>query len=65
MTRQDTAFHQGIAKAGGNALFLQIARSFEELMCVAVPTEWQTRTKIAQRDVILAHHRDSGRDRRG
>ena len=56
MTRHDIAFHQGIAMASGNALFLQIVRSFEDLMRVAVPTAWQTRTTVAQRDIILAHH---------
>jgi GntR family transcriptional repressor for pyruvate dehydrogenase complex len=56
MTRHDIAFHQGIALASGNALFLQIVRSFENLMRVAVPTAWQTRTTVAQLDVILAHH---------
>lgn len=56
-TRHDIAFHQAIAQASGNALFLQIVRSFEALMLVAVPTAWRTRTEIEQQDVMLAHHR--------
>ncbi|MFC3579928.1 FadR/GntR family transcriptional regulator [Sphingomonas hylomeconis] len=55
-TRHDIAFHQAIAQASGNALFLQIVRSFEALMLVAVPTAWRTRTDIEQQDVMLAHH---------
>lgn len=56
-TRHDIAFHQAIAQASGNALFLQIVRSFEALMLVAVPTAWRTRTEVEQQDVMLAHHR--------
>ena len=56
MTRHDIAFHQAIAKASGNALFLQIVRSFEALMTVAVPSAWQTRTTDDQREIILRHH---------
>ncbi|KQS04964.1 GntR family transcriptional regulator [Sphingomonas sp. Leaf357] len=55
-TRHDIAFHQAIAQASGNALFLQIVRSFEALMLVAVPTAWRTRTDIEQQDLMLAHH---------
>ncbi|HVF93811.1 MAG TPA: FCD domain-containing protein [Sphingomonas sp.] len=54
----DIAFHQAIARAGGNALFHQIVRSFEQLMRVAVPTAWQTRETPAQRDIVFAVHRD-------
>lgn len=56
MTGHDIAFHQAIARAGGNALFLQIVRSFEALMRAAVPAAWATRTAVEQRDVMLAHH---------
>lgn len=56
MTQHDIAFHQAIARASGNALFLQIVRSFETLMRAAVPAAWETRTAIEQRDIMLAHH---------
>jgi DNA-binding FadR family transcriptional regulator len=55
-TRHDIAFHQAIAQASGNALFLQIVRSFEALMLVAVPTAWRTRTDVTQQEVMLDHH---------
>jgi DNA-binding FadR family transcriptional regulator len=54
----DIAFHQAIARAGGNALFHQIVRSFEQLMRVAVPTAWSTRETSSQRDAVFAVHRD-------
>lgn len=54
----DIAFHQAIAHAGGNALFHQIVRSFEQLMRVAVPSAWHTRETDAQRDAVIAVHRD-------
>ena len=54
----DIAFHQAIARAGGNALFHQIVRSFEQLMRIAVPTAWHTRATPDQRDAVLAVHRD-------
>ena len=57
MATHDIAFHQAIAHASGNALFLQIVRSFEQMMRIAVPTAWKTRTTISQRDAILDHHR--------
>ena len=56
MIQHDIAFHQAIARASGNALFLQIVRSFETLMREAVPAAWQTRTAVEQRDLILAQH---------
>lgn len=58
LTRHDIAFHQAIAKASGNALFYSIIRSFEDLMGVAVPTAWHTRTTQDQREAVLAQHRD-------
>lgn len=58
MTQHDIAFHQGIARASGNALFLQIVRSFEALMRVAVPSAWHTRETPAQREEMLVLHRD-------
>ena len=56
VTSHDIAFHQTIARASGNALFLQIVRSFEALMRSAVPTAWHTRQTRAQREDILALH---------
>jgi DNA-binding FadR family transcriptional regulator len=56
VTRHDIVFHQAIARASGNALFLQIVRSFEPLMTVAVPLAWRTRdTQQAQREVLQRH----------
>ncbi|WP_308813907.1 FCD domain-containing protein [Sphingomonas sp. GV3] len=52
----DIAFHQAIARAGGNALFHQIVRSFEQLMRIAVPTAWNTRSTPAERDAVLIIH---------
>ncbi|PXA90071.1 FadR family transcriptional regulator [Nostoc sp. 3335mG] len=57
VTRHDIAFHQAIARASGNALFLQIVRSFEPLMTVAVPLAWQTRETDAAREEVLTRHR--------
>ncbi len=57
LTRHDIAFHQGIAKASGNALFYNIIRSFEDLMRIAVPTAWHTRTTPEQRAMVLEQHR--------
>lgn len=54
----DIAFHQAIARAGGNALFHQIVRSFEHLMRIAVPTAWDTRETLDERDAVFAVHRD-------
>lgn len=56
LTRHDIAFHQAIAKAGGNALFYNIIRSFEALMTVAVPTAWHTRTTPELRALVLEQH---------
>ncbi len=58
VTRHDIAFHQAIARAGGNALFLQIVRSFAPLMTVAVPLAWETRVTFAARTVVLKRHED-------
>lgn len=57
VTRHDIAFHQAIAGAGRNALFVQIVASFEPLMAVAVPAAWRTRPSQAQRDVMIDRHR--------
>lgn len=56
LTHHDIAFHQAIAHASGNILFLQIIRSFEPMMRVAVPTAWRTRTTAAQRIAMLDCH---------
>lgn len=56
VTRHDIAFHQAIARASGNGLFVQIIRSFEPLMTVAVPTAWRTRVTAEQREGILRQH---------
>ena len=57
LIRHDIAFHQAIARAGGNALFHNIIRSFEALMKVAVPTAWETRATRDQRQSVLDQHR--------
>lgn len=56
MTAADTAFHQAIALASGNALFYQIVRSFENMMEVAVPKAWEGRTTQAERDETIELH---------
>lgn len=58
VTLHDIQFHQAIARASGNGLFVQIIRSFEPLMTVAVPTAWRTRVTPEEREAILqVHHR--------
>lgn len=57
VTRHDIAFHQAIARASGNMLFLQIVRSFAPLMTVAVPRAWSTRDTEATRREVLHRHR--------
>lgn len=57
-TAADTIFHQTIAEASGNQLFLQIVRSFEELMAVAIPRAWAGRSTSEERDETLALHRE-------
>jgi DNA-binding FadR family transcriptional regulator len=56
MTRDDIAFHQAIARATHNALFLHIVNSFRPLMEIAVPTAWRTRTAIDQRQLMVQRH---------
>lgn len=55
-TAHDIALHRAIAEASGNALFIQIVRSFEGLMEAAVPAAWKTRTTEDQREAMLVHH---------
>lgn len=57
ITRSDIAFHQAIARASGNMLFLQIIRSFAPLMTVAVPLAWRTRETPQAREEVLTRHR--------
>lgn len=57
LTKLDIAFHQAIARASHNALFVQIVASFAQLMEVAVPAAWETRTTADQRVDILERHR--------
>lgn len=57
LTRHDIAFHQAIASASRNALFLQIVRSFAPMMIHAVPAAWATRITERQRSAVFAHHR--------
>ena len=56
MTRIDIAFHEAIAKASHNALFVQIVASFAPLMEVAVPAAWRTRKAGSEPDVMLERH---------
>lgn len=58
VTRNDIIFHQTIARASGNMLFLQIVRSFEPLMKVAVPLAWETRSTETARIEVLRRHKD-------
>ncbi len=53
----DIAFHAAIARAGRNALFVQIVSSFSGLMEEAVPAAWQTRVAEADRISTLERHR--------
>jgi DNA-binding FadR family transcriptional regulator len=57
LTRHDIAFHEAIARASHNALFIQIVCSFGPLMEVAVPTAWGTRVTEEERAVVIEHHR--------
>lgn len=70
MTGHDIEFHETIARATQNALFLQIVQSFGPLMRIAVPAAWRTRTTAEQRQTIIDHHRAvatavAGRDEAG
>ncbi len=57
LTRHDIAFHEAIAKASHNALFIQIVDSFGPLMQVAVPAAWDTRVAESDRELMIARHR--------
>jgi GntR family transcriptional repressor for pyruvate dehydrogenase complex len=56
VTRHDIVFHQAVARASGNGLFLQIVRSFEPLMVEAVPLAWKTRDTDEARRIVLHRH---------
>ena len=56
VTRHDIAFHDAIARASHNALFVQIVSSFGPLMELAVPSAWRTRTTEAQRRDVIDQH---------
>ena len=56
MSRHDIAFHEAIARATHNALFVQIVSSFGPLMEVAVPAAWRTRTAATQRQTMIDRH---------
>lgn len=55
-TRHDIAFHEAIARASHNALFVQIVTSFGSLMEVAVPAAWRTRTAKRRLKSIIGRH---------
>lgn len=61
IAHHDIRFHQTIAEASGNTLFLQIVRSFEPLMRVAVPAAWTTRTTETDRERVMSHHLELAR----
>ena len=56
-TRHDIAFHKAIAAATHNAMFTQLVASFGELMEVAVPAAWATRTDEADKVRTIDYHR--------
>lgn len=55
-TQHDIAFHEAIARASHNALFLQIVASFGPLMEVAVPAAWRTRVAERGRETMIQRH---------
>lgn len=56
MTGHDLAFHEAIAQAAHNPLFLQIVRSFAPLMRIAVPVAWDTRVARRDQTIIIERH---------
>lgn len=56
LTRHDIDFHNTIARASHNALFVQIVASFAPLMEVAVPTAWRTRVAASHKKLMLDRH---------
>lgn len=55
-TEHDIAFHNTIARASHNVLFIEIVASFAPLMEVAVPTAWQTRVAKSQKQLMIDRH---------
>lgn len=56
-TGHDIAFHNAIARASHNILFIQIVASFAPLMEVAVPAAWSTRTARKQQQLMIDRHK--------
>lgn len=56
LTRDDIAFHEAIAEASGNQLYLQIFRAFGPLMRVAVPKAWNSVASRTRRKSIVTSH---------
>jgi GntR family transcriptional regulator, transcriptional repressor for pyruvate dehydrogenase complex len=56
-TTHDIAFHNLIAEASHNLLFIQIVASFAPLMEIAIPTAWRTRAAKSQKQVMIDRHR--------
>lgn len=56
VARHDIAFHDAIARATHNALFVQIVGSFADLMGFAIPTAWGTRLAASQRELMVSRH---------
>ncbi|KKC23821.1 FadR/GntR family transcriptional regulator [Sphingomonas sp. SRS2] len=57
VTASDVAFHDAIARASHNALFVQIIGSFAPMMHVAVPAAWKTRTTDEEKAETIVRHR--------
>jgi len=56
LTTHDVAFHNAIARASHNVLFVQIVASFAPLMEIAVPIAWRTRVAKKQKQLMLDRH---------
>lgn len=56
LTAHDIAFHNSVARASHNILFVQIVASFAPLMEIAVPTAWRTRAAEKQKNLMLDRH---------
>jgi len=56
VTGHDILFHEAIAQASHNALFVQIVASFAPLMAVAVPAAWRTRAAEQARATMIERH---------
>jgi DNA-binding FadR family transcriptional regulator len=55
-SQHDIAFHNAIADASHNVLFVQIVASFAPLMEVAVPAAWRTRKAKKEQQLMLDRH---------